>query len=231
MPLPARRDRGVEIDGGLARLARLRIRDSGIGDAAVVHHFERTDALPFEEGRFDIVICNAVLEHIHPHRRGAHLREIWRVLKPGGLFFVFETPNRHWPIEGHTTGLPFVPYLPLGLARRYAILFSRRVNRHDSVEDLIDRGIRGVTFREITRRLPGCEYIPNNDIARYFGYSPAPESLLKRSAKALARAGYLFLEATLCRMLCIPGAAFLPRLSLCFRKQAAAPADMKRGMQ
>ena len=209
---------GVEIDGGLARLARLRVRDSGFEDAITVHHFERTDPLPFDDGGFDIVICNAVLEHIHPRMRGAHLGEMWRVLKRGGFLFVFETPNRIWPIDGHTTGLPFVPYLPVGLARRYAILFSRRVGRDDSVEDLIDRGIRGVTYREIKRRLPGCAYVPNNDIARYFGSAPAGESPLRRSAKAAARAGYTILEATACRVLRVPVAALLPRLSLCFRK-------------
>lgn len=210
---------GVEIDGALARLARLRARDCGLGDAVTIHHFERTDALPFDGGTFDIVICNAVFEHIHPRLRGAHLGEIWRVLKGGGFLFIFETPNRLWPIDGHTTGLPFVPYLPVGLARRYAIRFSRRVGRDDSVEGLIERGIRGVTYWEISRRLPGGRYIPNNDIDRYFGCAPGFESPLKRSLKAVVRVGYHLLERTACRALRVPVAALLPGLSLCFRKE------------
>jgi tellurite methyltransferase len=44
--------------------------------------------LPFPEERFDAVLCNAVL---HFARDEAHfdrmLEEMWRVLKPGGLFF------------------------------------------------------------------------------------------------------------------------------------------------
>lgn len=210
---------GVEIDGALARLARLRARDSGIGDAITIHHFERTDKLPFDDGAFDIVICNAVLEHIHPRLRGAHLREVWRVLKGGGFLFVFETPNRLWPIDSHTTGLPLVPYLPVGLARRYAIRFSRRVSRDDSVEELIERGIRGATYWEISRHLAGGRYMPNNDIDRYFGHAPAFESPLKRSLKAAARVGYRLLEGTVCRALRVPVAALLPGLSLCFRKE------------
>lgn len=40
-------------------------------------------ALPDTDGRFDIVICNHVLEHIPDDRRA--MREIRRVLRPGGL--------------------------------------------------------------------------------------------------------------------------------------------------
>lgn len=224
--LGAREVHGVEIDESLVRLARLRARDSGFGDTVTVHHFERTDHLPFDDGAFDVVICNAVLEHIHPRDRGAHLREVWRTLAAGGFLFVFETPNRLWPMDGHTTGLPFIPYLPVRLARRYAILFSERVGPHDSVEDLIARGIRGVTYWEIKRRLAGSTYVPNNDIARYFGSALPGESTLKRMMKAVARSGYRILEGTVCRVPQIPVAALLPRLSLCFKKDSVERSDV-----
>ena len=42
--------------------------------------------LPFADGTFDKVICSEVLEHIPDYR--AVLKEIRRVLKPGGLFAV-----------------------------------------------------------------------------------------------------------------------------------------------
>ncbi|MCZ6619132.1 MAG: class I SAM-dependent methyltransferase [Gammaproteobacteria bacterium] len=42
--------------------------------------------LPFADGCFDQVICSEVLEHIHDYK--SVLREIHRVLKPGGLFAV-----------------------------------------------------------------------------------------------------------------------------------------------
>ena len=44
--------------------------------------------LPFPDADFDVVLCNAVLHFAtdENHLRGM-LRELWRVLKPGGVFF------------------------------------------------------------------------------------------------------------------------------------------------
>jgi SAM-dependent methyltransferase len=49
--------------------------------------------LPFAEGRFDVVICSEVLEHIEDIR--AAIGELVRVLKPGGDLVV--TVPRFWP--------------------------------------------------------------------------------------------------------------------------------------
>ncbi len=47
--------------------------------------------LPFEAGRFDVVCCCDVLEHVDDVDKA--VAEISRVLKPGGIFF-FDTINR-----------------------------------------------------------------------------------------------------------------------------------------
>lgn len=68
--------------------------------------------LPFPAGRFDAVLCSAVL---HFARDEAHfdrmLDEQWRVLRPGGLFFArlattIGMAGRVEPLGGHWYGLP-----------------------------------------------------------------------------------------------------------------------------
>jgi SAM-dependent methyltransferase len=54
--------------------------------------------IPFENSRFDLVLCNHVLEHVKDDI--AALREIYRVLKPGG-FAILQIPFFH-PVEAVT---------------------------------------------------------------------------------------------------------------------------------
>jgi SAM-dependent methyltransferase len=49
--------------------------------------------LPFENGSFDTVLSCGVLEHV-PDPAGS-LREIRRILRPGGMFYVANLPNRY----------------------------------------------------------------------------------------------------------------------------------------
>jgi ubiquinone/menaquinone biosynthesis C-methylase UbiE len=48
-------------------------------------------ALPFEDGRFDMVTCQTLLIHLREPKEG--LREMLRVLKPGGLLLAAEPNN------------------------------------------------------------------------------------------------------------------------------------------
>jgi ubiquinone/menaquinone biosynthesis C-methylase UbiE len=49
--------------------------------------------LPFEDGTFDTVLSCGVLEHVE--NPDASLDEIRRVLRPGGIFYVTNLPNRY----------------------------------------------------------------------------------------------------------------------------------------
>ncbi|MSO57778.1 MAG: class I SAM-dependent methyltransferase [Thermoleophilia bacterium] len=71
-------------------------------------------ALPFEDGAFEIVFSNAVIEHVgERERQEAFVHEALRV----GRRVFLTTPNRWFPIELHT-GLPLVHWLPEPLAGR-----------------------------------------------------------------------------------------------------------------
>lgn len=50
-------------------------------------------AMPFDSEAFDIVVASEVLEHIEPATRALALREVTRVLAPGG-WFVGSVPHR-----------------------------------------------------------------------------------------------------------------------------------------
>ena len=65
--------------------------------------------LPLGSGKFDIVVCWEVLEHIPENTEGKMFQEIFRVLKPGGYFFL-STQHRNffstvldpaWWLAGH----------------------------------------------------------------------------------------------------------------------------------
>ena len=73
-----------------------------------------SENLPFENGYFDIVISNHVIEHLNV--QGRHLDEIHRVLKSSGVCYI-GTPNKSSPImEGHINNdkvLHFNQMIPL----------------------------------------------------------------------------------------------------------------------
>ncbi len=223
--LGAARVYGVEPDATFAEIARRRVEESGLDERVRIHHVPDTTHLPLPDGAMDLAVCNAVLEHIPPQRRAAHLREIWRTLRPGGHLIVAETPNRLWPKDHHTTGLWWVPYMPLGLAWRYARWRSDRIRPEQTAEDLVADGIRGVTYWEIRRVLGGDAVCLNvergDDIAAYARASLARpgQSPARRAAKVLVWGAARAVERAVLRPLRVPGTALLPELTLCFRKR------------
>ena len=74
-------------------------------------------ALPFDDGYFDCLVFANVFEHIEPADYSRSFREMYRVLRPGGVI-VGQIPNPHFPIESHSR-LPFMGWLPPAVQRRY----------------------------------------------------------------------------------------------------------------
>ncbi|WP_157223835.1 class I SAM-dependent methyltransferase [Caulobacter sp. AP07] len=59
----------------------------------------------FRDDMFDLVISNAVFEHVqNPH---AVLKEMYRILKPGGTAYIHWNPFTGFRMGGHDIGMPF----------------------------------------------------------------------------------------------------------------------------
>jgi SAM-dependent methyltransferase len=65
-------------------------------------------SLPFDDASFDIVYCNAVVEHVGSQRRQAKF--VSELLRVGRRVFM-ATPDRDCPLESHTL-IPFAHWLP-----------------------------------------------------------------------------------------------------------------------
>lgn len=140
---------GVELMPEYVALAEHRAAFHQVGDRVSFQLSPDPKCLPANIGEFDYVVLSAVYEHLLPEERQTVLALVWSRLKPGGVMFVNETPNRWFPIETHTTGLPLINYLPDRLTLHCARRFSQRVNTDESWSQLLRRGIRGGTAREI----------------------------------------------------------------------------------
>jgi SAM-dependent methyltransferase len=74
---------GLELDEKSLRRAALRAREHGV---RAILSKGVAEALPFPDASFDLVILDNVLEHVRD--RPGTLREIHRVLRPGGLLYM-----------------------------------------------------------------------------------------------------------------------------------------------
>jgi SAM-dependent methyltransferase len=82
-------DRGIHVVGIDLDVPSLRIAQAGIAQRRAARPDHQGGVLqgdvfrlPFPDGRFDRVICSEVMEHVHDYP--AALRELARVLRPGG---------------------------------------------------------------------------------------------------------------------------------------------------
>jgi SAM-dependent methyltransferase len=106
---------GVDIDADKVRQAR------ALGASVLAASAE---ALPYQDGCFDVLFSHEVLEHVPDDR--AAVREAYRVLRPGGRMVIF-APNRLYPFETHGYywrgryhfgNIPLINYLPDCLRER-----------------------------------------------------------------------------------------------------------------
>ena len=81
-----------------------------------------------------------MVEHLPARNRRAQVDEYYRVLAPGGHIAILDTPNRLFPLETHSIGLPLVQWLPSRLAYAYARLARPRKFGAVSYESFVADG-------------------------------------------------------------------------------------------
>ena len=125
-------------------------------------------ALPFSASRFDAVLGCGVLEHVMEGMAGGDeqrsLSEIARVLRPGGLFFIYQLPQRYAWQEA--------------LIRRFKLGYAHPRRYHArEIRDLL--GEAGFTIQRLRR----ANLIPKN----LTGMPAGLRSLYSRFSRPLIR--------------------------------------------
>ena len=211
---------GVEPEERAVQIARLRARDCGLLDRLAFQYVLDTRCLPFPNGSFNVVVCYQVLEHVDSGLRRHLIQEMWRVLEPGGYLFV-SAPNRLWPHDYHTTRLWLVPWMPLPLAHWWAIK-RRRVPVHSTIDELVSRGIHGVTWWEVTGALGDTGSLewarcPQSAIEEHWRSTIGEARGIRKVAKRLASL-LLNVFSLVGASFGIPEGAVLPVLLVCCKK-------------
>lgn len=216
---PGLRTTGIELLPDQVAVARARLAHHGIGHVDV---FASPDpsSLPPNLGQFDFILLSAVWEHLLPAERRSLLPMLWSALKPGGILFLNQTPHRWSPWENHTTYLPGLNYLPAPLALRAARRYSKRVEPGESWEELLRRGTRGGSVREITSILRRAGAAADVLEPRRLGGQDRVDLWYRGSATIrwpLVKRG---LWAGLKGVRAVTGVAFLPILTLAIFKES-----------
>ncbi|MDQ4120806.1 MAG: methyltransferase domain-containing protein [Acidobacteriota bacterium] len=210
---PASEIAGIDLYPELLEIARHRVQFYNFSNV-VLRQSPSPDNLPPDLGEFDFVILSAVFEHFLPAERQKLVPKIWETVRNGGFLFLNQTPNRLFPLELHTTMLPFINYLPDKLAHLAARRFAKRVQQDESWEMLLRRGIRGATVGEIRRLLQGSRLIlptKNGIKDRVDLYYLTTNPKRKKIAKSIAKGVLKMINFA-------TGIAIVPELALVFKK-------------
>lgn len=138
----------TDINAAMLARGRDRLLDEGIAAPAV-----RCDAehLPFATNYFDCVTIGFGLRNVT--RKDAALREMWRVLRPGGRVVVLEFSRVYQPLaplyDAYSFGvLPLLGQIVAKDAESYRYL-AESIRVHPAQEDLLEL-MRGAGFERAT---------------------------------------------------------------------------------
>lgn len=152
------------------------------------YHFQLVQGsqLPFDDGSFDVVISNHVIEHVgDDSEQLKHLSEIRRVMKPQGSAYL-AVPNRWMVTEPHYQ-LPFLSWLPTRLRSPYLRVSGK--GQHYDCQPLsasaFEKLASGAGVSATSLVLPALSDVLNNEIRSPVlskAISLVPKALLERCA-------------------------------------------------
>ena len=208
-----------DTDPAFVDIVRAKVEELGLAkvkDVLLLGNDE-TRRLPWPDARFDLVLVVGVVEHLPARNRRAQVDEYYRVLVRGGHIAILDTPNRLFPLETHSIGLPLVQWLPPRLAYVYARLARPRkfgaVSYRTFVAD--GTGWRNATLGDCC---PSTGPAGVLDVTEEAGYG---WRFFRDTARSRARRALLPLFAAAAgtlRAAGCPPSLCLPYLNLLFRK-------------
>jgi len=152
-------------------------------DALTSAHQMRDGVLPFADGSMDHCVSHYVIEHVeHP---AEHLREVSRVLRPGGTY-IFRTPNRwhyvafvasitpHWfhlAVANRLRGLPPESHDPY--PTHYAMNNMRSIRRHATNSGFTVEKLEAVEKEPAYARFSAAAYLLLAGYERVVNSTPA----------------------------------------------------------
>lgn len=208
-----------DTDPAFVAITRAKVEEMGLKAVRNVAAFtdEETCHLPYADARFDLVLVIGVVEHLTARNRRAQVDEYYRVLAPRGHIAVLDTPNRFFPLESHSVGLPFVQWLPPRLAHGYARLGRPARFRDVGYAEFIADGTgwRNASLRDC---LPSAGWTGLEDVTEEAGYGWRffRDTARSRSRRALLPA--FAVAAAALRAAGQPPSLCLPYLNLLFGK-------------
>ena len=211
-----------DTDPAFAAMVRVKVEELGlhrVQDVRLLSN-EETQHLPYPDASFDLVLVLGVVEHLPVRGRRQIVDEYYRVLAPGGCIAILDTPNRLFPLETHSVGLPLIQWLPPRAAFAYAKLGRPGRMRGVSYAEFVADGAgwRNASLREC---LPSTGTAGLDDVTEEAGFG---WTFFHDTARSSIRRRLLPVFNLACgglRRLGLSPSLALPYLNLLLRKRRA----------
>lgn len=164
-----------DIDDESIEICKQRIREHGLESRVQFFYSNDIDDIKDSMGTFELILVNAVIEHIPLSKTGLRkriIRSLFNMLKKSGCLYINETPNRLWPFDGHATQLWLIPWTKPG--SEWAYRRALKKGRHSDTTTiskgplgLEEVGAWGTTYWEILNYLKGERFVCQNLVSNH----------------------------------------------------------------